>query len=229
MSNREGIKETFGKLNYELDFEFITALAERMDANKGKYPPYNWKLPMNVEKLKQALFRHVIDIMKDNYADDGRDFGHIEAAACDLMMILYQLKRKATSQKSGRLIDFTNIEQLREIAFYKFINGEYCNVVISEMSTGTNNIFSESNKLYLVLTDEESVTEVRKKIELSSLHAIENHCHPSIFEFLNFSQWVEIQIGEINNFGSVLAIDNSEHEIPLFGHTFYIYYVGDNK
>ena len=85
-------KEKEGKLFYELDWDFITQMAERMASNKGKYEPYNWKKLDNVEDLKQALFRHVIDIMKGNYEDDGREFGHLEAAADDLMMINYQLR-----------------------------------------------------------------------------------------------------------------------------------------
>ena len=85
-------KEKEGKLFYELDWDFITQMAERMASNKGKYEPYNWKKLDNVEDLKQALFRHVIAIMKGEYEDDGREFGHLEAAADDLMMINYQLK-----------------------------------------------------------------------------------------------------------------------------------------
>ena len=85
-------KEKEGKLFYELDWDFITQMAERMASNKGKYEPYNWKKLDNIEDLKQALFRHVIDIMKGNYEDDGREFGHLEAAADDLMMINYQLR-----------------------------------------------------------------------------------------------------------------------------------------
>lgn len=87
-------KETNGKLFYELDFEFITQIAERMASNKGKYEPYNWQKLDNVEELKQALFRHTLDVMKGNLEDDGRDFGHLEAIACDVMMIYYQLKNK---------------------------------------------------------------------------------------------------------------------------------------
>ena len=86
-------KETEGKLFYELDFEFITQMAERMASNKGKYEPYNWQKLDNVEELKQALFRHVLEVMKGNLEDDGRDFGHLEAIACDVMMIYYQLKK----------------------------------------------------------------------------------------------------------------------------------------
>ena len=88
----EGVKETEGKLNYELDWQFIQQLAERMSQNKGKYEPYNWTKPMDVEKLKQSLFRHVIEVMKGNYSDDGREFGHWESIALNAMMINYQLK-----------------------------------------------------------------------------------------------------------------------------------------
>lgn len=88
----EGVKETEGKLNYELDWEFIQQMAERMSQNKGKYKPYNWKKLMDVEKLKQSLLRHTIEIMKGNYSDDGREYGHLESLADNAMMINYQLK-----------------------------------------------------------------------------------------------------------------------------------------
>lgn len=88
----EGIKETEGKLDYELDWEFIQQMAERMSQNKGKYKPYNWKKSMDVEKLKQSLFRHTMEIMKGNDSDDGRTMGHYESLALNAMMICYQLK-----------------------------------------------------------------------------------------------------------------------------------------
>lgn len=88
----EGIKETEGKLDYELDWEFIQQMAERMSQNKGKYKPYNWKKLIDVEKLKQSLFRHTMEIMKGNDSDDGRTMGHYESLALNAMMICYQLK-----------------------------------------------------------------------------------------------------------------------------------------
>lgn len=89
-------KETKGKLFYELDFEFITQMAERMASNKGKYEPFNWQKLMeekDFKELLQALFRHVLEVMKGNYEDDNRELGHLEAIACDVMMICYQLKK----------------------------------------------------------------------------------------------------------------------------------------
>lgn len=90
----QAYKEKTNKLNYELDFNFITQLAERMASNKGKYEPYNWQKLDNVEDLKQALFRHVIEVMKGNYKDDNRLFGHLEAIALNSMFINYQLNKE---------------------------------------------------------------------------------------------------------------------------------------
>ena len=93
-------KETEGKLHYELDFEFITQMAERMASNKGKYEPYNWQKLDNVADLKQSLFRHVLEVMNGNYKDDNREFGHLEAVAINAMFINYQLKRNSVSHSS---------------------------------------------------------------------------------------------------------------------------------
>ena len=92
-------KETEGKLHYELDFEFITQMAERMASNKGKYEPYNWQKLDNIADLRQSLFRHVLEIMNGNYEDDNRKFGHLEAVAINAMFINYQLKRNEVSPR----------------------------------------------------------------------------------------------------------------------------------
>lgn len=88
---QEGKKETEGKLNYELDWDFIKAMAERMASNKDKYEPYNWKKPIEIEEIKQALFRHTLDVMKGNYEDDGRKLGHLEAIAINCMILNFHL------------------------------------------------------------------------------------------------------------------------------------------
>lgn len=89
-----GTKDNNGKLYYELDWKFITQMAERMSQNKepsGKYKRWNWLEPIDVEELKQATLRHVLEILEGNYEDEGRPFGHIEAIACNAMMINKQL------------------------------------------------------------------------------------------------------------------------------------------
>ena len=95
----EVYKETEGKLFYELDWGFITQMAERMAANKqnSKYKMWNWQQKMSdktFEDLKQASMRHLLEIMQGRYEDDGREFGHLEALSTNLMMINYQLKQK---------------------------------------------------------------------------------------------------------------------------------------
>jgi len=92
-----GYKETTGKLFYELDFSFITAIAERMASNKYKYPMYNWITPMTdeaLENMKQAIFRHVLAVMQGELEDEGREYGHLEAIVCNIMIYMYQLKLK---------------------------------------------------------------------------------------------------------------------------------------
>lgn len=90
-------KETEGKLFYELDWGFITQMAERMASNKkeSKYDLWNWKKPMTpkgIEDLKQATLRHLLAVLDGVYEDDNREFGHIEAISDNMMMINYQLK-----------------------------------------------------------------------------------------------------------------------------------------
>lgn len=97
--NKNGSKESEGKLFYELDFEFIKQMAERMQSNKdnSKYEKWNWKKPMTpkgLEDLKQAMWRHIIAVMQGEFEDDGREFGHLEAISNNAMMINYQLKNK---------------------------------------------------------------------------------------------------------------------------------------
>jgi hypothetical protein len=101
-----GVKETLGKLSYELDFEFITQMAERMDANKGKYEPYNWQKPIETQGLYKALTRHFFNVMKGEYEDDGREFGHLESIALNAMMINYQLRNHRDNKELEKQTDY---------------------------------------------------------------------------------------------------------------------------
>ncbi len=89
----EGVKETEGKVDYsEIDWDFIELQAKRMNKNKNKYPAGNFKKKMNVEELKQSLLRHVLEVLKGKYEDDGDELGHLSAIALNAQMINYQLK-----------------------------------------------------------------------------------------------------------------------------------------
>lgn len=87
-----GIKESEGKLFYEIDWSFIEDMAIRMSSNKGdKYPVFNWKNQIDVKELNSALIRHFIEVQKENYSDE-QELGHLIALACNSMMMVYQLK-----------------------------------------------------------------------------------------------------------------------------------------
>lgn len=92
-TKNEGLKDKKDKLDYELDWDFITSMAEKMQLNKDKYPPYNWKKPMDIENLKQALFRHTIQVMKNNF-NDQNELDHLSSIALNAMFIYCQLANK---------------------------------------------------------------------------------------------------------------------------------------
>jgi hypothetical protein len=86
------MKHSKGKLRYELDWHFIEQMAQRMQDNKGKYKPYNWTKKVSVDDLIEAMTRHLVEVRKGNYSDDGRPYGHLESIALNAMFINYQLK-----------------------------------------------------------------------------------------------------------------------------------------
>ena len=109
-TTEQGIKDNKDKLFYELDFRFIQAMAQRMaDNKKDKYPRWNWKKSINIEELKQATFRHMLEVMEDNYDDEGKEFDHLVALACNAMMLRYRLKAE---KEIGTLVQ--NFAQLKK-------------------------------------------------------------------------------------------------------------------
>ncbi len=93
-----GHKETNGKLSYELSWDFITKMAERMSLNKDKYEPYNWQKPININSIKDAITRHLIEVHIDNY-DDEQQLGHVIALGCNAMILYHQLMFNKMSQE----------------------------------------------------------------------------------------------------------------------------------
>jgi len=89
----QGYKEISGKVDYsELYWEFITGLARRMEANKGKYEKHNYRKPLDQEQLLQAALRHLIKVMEPQPDDPETAEEHILSIACNMMMQYYQLK-----------------------------------------------------------------------------------------------------------------------------------------
>jgi len=94
LSKTQGVKESEGKLTYELDFDFVKGMAECMERNKtGKYAPYNWQKPIESGKLMEAAKRHAMELFIGNYEDDGDPYGHFYALSNNLMMLVHQLKK----------------------------------------------------------------------------------------------------------------------------------------
>jgi len=87
------IKDENDKLFYEIDWEFVEKMAQRMKLNKNKYSPYNWKNGENIEGIKQAVTRHFIEIQKGSYSDE-QELGHWIALGCNAMIAVYQLSHK---------------------------------------------------------------------------------------------------------------------------------------
>ena len=61
-------------------------------AENIKYPPENWKKPMDVKELAKSAMRHARKILQPVEGDTETDLEHAEALGCNGMMINYQLK-----------------------------------------------------------------------------------------------------------------------------------------
>lgn len=86
------MKITENKNHIEYDWEFLEAQMKRLEKNKIKYDFENWKKPIKIKDLKDALFRHTIEIMKGNYNDENVELDHFPAIALNAMFIYHQLK-----------------------------------------------------------------------------------------------------------------------------------------
>jgi len=92
LKKREGLKESENKVDYgELDWEYIDAITIRM-AKNTKYPPENWKKPMDIKELAKSAIRHARKILQPVEGDTETHLEHAEALGCNGMMINYQLK-----------------------------------------------------------------------------------------------------------------------------------------
>ena len=99
------MKEIEGKLYYEIDWDFIKSMAERMAMNKDKYPRWNWTNMSNEDRegLLQALTRHFIEVSTGNWSDEQVN-GHLIAIACNCMM----LNRNNENKPDSDLYTITN-------------------------------------------------------------------------------------------------------------------------
>lgn len=88
-----GKKETENKLDYsELNLDILDLMAQRMMANKHKYPEGNSKRYLNIKDLEWALFRHLKKMIKPIEGDEESYKDHLSAILCNASMILDQLE-----------------------------------------------------------------------------------------------------------------------------------------
>lgn len=90
-------KDSEGKLDYsEINWDFIDAMAARMNRNKDKYPPKNYE-SMNEEEIKgmeQATLRHLRKILQPLKDDSESVLDHLAAIGCNAMILYYLNKNK---------------------------------------------------------------------------------------------------------------------------------------
>lgn len=87
-------KDQTNKLSFaEIDPEFLLAMAERMTNNKGKYEPFNWQKPCDINLLLDAAQRHLLALrMPEQEGAEETHLDHAVALALNAMIIHYQLR-----------------------------------------------------------------------------------------------------------------------------------------
>lgn len=81
------------KVNYsEINLDILDLMAQRMMANKHKYPEGNSKKELNIKDLEWALFRHLKKMIKPIKGDEESYRDHLSAILCNASMILDQLE-----------------------------------------------------------------------------------------------------------------------------------------
>ena len=223
----EGIKESEGKLDYELDFDFIKAMAERMASNKGKYPPYNWMKPMDVDKLKQAYFRHTMEIMNGRYEDDEREFGHVEAAACGLMMIHYQLTSKNNIEEEEEfepldLEDDTTRRKIALLLHYDHLLGDITTELLEKISDLGGNCFKYGTQEHRVLTTYEANRRWEEDLDMYLDDIILPNLDKPYWQFFDQVAWKK-DYKQWGRAHSISEYDGREDEEIVNGISYFIY------
>lgn len=110
-----GIKDKVEKTDYsEINLEILDLMAERMTANKHKYPKGNSKKPIAEGELEWAIFRHIKKILNPVKGDVESKKDHLAAIACNVSMILDQEALRKTDAVMDSMKSFWD-----ELNFYK--------------------------------------------------------------------------------------------------------------
>lgn len=93
-NSSSGIKEQDGKIDYsEINLELLDLMAQRFTANKHKYPKNNMLKPIDKDSLAWAAFRHIRKMLQPIENDPETYEDHLTAVACNMSMLLDQLKQ----------------------------------------------------------------------------------------------------------------------------------------
>ena len=98
IEENKGIKDFQNKVSYqEIDWNFITAMAKRLNSNKvqfgGKYENNNWKLDIDLKEIQDALIRHFIALVQPNPEDSESSLDHLAAIGINCQILYFHLKK----------------------------------------------------------------------------------------------------------------------------------------
>lgn len=86
----EGKKFDDGKLEWDLlHYPFLEECVEVMMMGKKKYSFENWKKNLDPRRIKNALFRHVIDYSEGKKTDSESGKSHLAHIFCNAMFLFY--------------------------------------------------------------------------------------------------------------------------------------------
>lgn len=89
-----GTKEHKGKISYqEIDWDFITAIAKRVNRNKDKYGFNNWKNSMDLGLIQDAMLRHLISVINPDPEDPESVQDHLAAIGFNAQILYYHDKK----------------------------------------------------------------------------------------------------------------------------------------
>ena len=99
--NQQAQKDQANKPSFaEIDPDFLLAMADRMTANKGKYEPFNWHKPCDINLLLDAAQRHLLALrMPERERAEETHLDHAVALALNAMIIHYQLRHNERTPK----------------------------------------------------------------------------------------------------------------------------------
>jgi len=84
-----------GKVSYkEIEWDFIEAMAKRLNEYKKDYPVFSWQSVEDLEEVEDAIFRHWKKIKRPESGDPENREDHLTAIALNAQILFWHLKNK---------------------------------------------------------------------------------------------------------------------------------------